>query len=378
MQISKIAPLQFIKDSKKMLRVGVAIAFLFLSINTDAQINRATSERPYFVSLRLHYGYIYDHAHTMAGIVQSYLQSGELEFGRHLNFSYHSGTKEIAFEYGMAFYSSNLGNPEVLGNSFAFYPFIKVPIMQGVKKSLTLKIGSGLAYLSKPYDALTNPYNASISSHFNVFAQFSTEYPVFVSQKFEIYTGMSLTHYSNGASMMPNLGINVVTAQTNLRYKFGNSSRNKTTILDSEKINIVAFTPTFGWKQRQATGPNTFKVWDFSLEYLRTLNTWHKIGFGFDVFYDPSWRDIVALSESSKNTHDYNQGIHFVYALQFSKLWYFIDLGTYFHWDYEAWQKTYHRIGLRYQFTKNFYLNLSLKSFWANAQNIEWGVGFKL
>ncbi len=85
-----------------------------------------------------------------------------------------------------------------------FEPFIKA---HG-KWRYSLKAGCGLAYMSHPYDAVTNPKNLTYSSQiaFPLFGGGSVYY--YFDKQWAIKVTASYQHISNGGIKQPNLGIN--------------------------------------------------------------------------------------------------------------------------------------------------------------------------
>lgn len=348
------------------------IIVIFASKNLISQNSKI---QPYNINFQSHYGYIYDHAHTMSGVVNSYIYSAQIEFSSNQLFL--KQTNQSLIKFGTGFYYSYLGNNQVLGNSIAIYQSTEFPLFPKFIFPMRFKLASGIAYLTQTYSPTQNSYEASISSHLNVFVQLNFLKKIFEDQTKQLNMGFALTHYSNGAFKMPNLGINLVTLNGNLSFGLGNKEKTKTILIDSIKNSRIYITPTLGWKQHQATGPNTFMVWDISLEYSVFKNPKHHLMLGTDFFYDPSWRDVIALNDSNQKGHDYNQGFHVGYNLQYNKLIYLANFGVYTLAKNEVWHATYHRIGFRYLLSKHLFFNFTLKSFWANAENIEWGLGLK-
>ncbi len=99
-----------------------------------------------------------------------------------------------------------------------------------------LKIGTGLAYLSKKYDFYTNQANVSIGSNFN-----NVSY-AFAGYNFNRMTaGIGVIHYSAGALSMPNLGLNYPFIMLNyyIRHpRIVKHSDNNTYFLDSGQVTI--------------------------------------------------------------------------------------------------------------------------------------------
>ena len=53
-----------------------------------------------------------------------------------------------------------------------------------------------------------------------------------------------------------------------------------------------------------------------------------------------------------------------------------IGMGAYVRDKYKPNDKLYHRVGMRYVFDNGINLNLALKSHWARADYVEYGIGY--
>jgi hypothetical protein len=53
-----------------------------------------------------------------------------------------------------------------------------------------------------------------------------------------------------------------------------------------------------------------------------------------------------------------------------------LGMGAYVKDRYQPDGPLYHRIGMRYQFSNGITANLVLKSHWAKADYVEWGIGY--
>ena len=79
-------------------------------------------------------------------------------------------------------------------------------------------LGSGISFLDRHYDILENPTNNAIGSGFNNMTQFRLNAGARLHPNWWLRAGGSFTHYSNGASEMPNLGINIPALFLGLKY----------------------------------------------------------------------------------------------------------------------------------------------------------------
>ena len=103
-----------------------------------------------------------------------------------------------------------LGNSEELGNGYALFIYIDFPFVSGEKLSYNLKVGQGLGWIEKPFEREENFKNLGISTHTNAFIHFNNHLEYKISNHLTGQLGVSFTHFSNGSSKTPNLGIIII------------------------------------------------------------------------------------------------------------------------------------------------------------------------
>lgn len=145
-------------------------------------------------------------------------------YGFGLNFSWQTyGKKEWHQHHGypllgLSLQYFELGDPQVLGQAMAAFPFITLKVVDRPKWLLQFRVGSGLAWVTRPYDRLDNPLNNGIGSRLNNATAFRLVAGVPLSPHWTIFAGGSFSHFSNGAAQMPNLGINVPALSASVSY----------------------------------------------------------------------------------------------------------------------------------------------------------------
>ena len=114
----------------------------------------------------------------------------------------------------------NFGDNEVLGSAFALVPELHFSLARYKELLLNMQFGTGVSYLTKPYDAIDNPNNNAIGSNLNNTSslKFGVEYPW--NDRLTTSLSIGILHFSNGLSSSPNSGINIYGASFNINYKF--------------------------------------------------------------------------------------------------------------------------------------------------------------
>ena len=110
--------------------------------------------------------------------------------------------------YGITGFFGSTGNRDLLGYYIGTYGFISYPLIQIKNYTFSGKLGAGLGYGTKVYDPDNNILSIPVSTHFNAMVCLGVESRFFFGDN-EIVLGLDMTHFSNGATKVPNLGINL-------------------------------------------------------------------------------------------------------------------------------------------------------------------------
>jgi hypothetical protein len=186
-----------------------------------------------------------------------------------------------------------------------------------------------------------------------------------------------MTHFSNGASKVPNLGIN-------LPYvSLGYSRVMRMTQMDSmPEVSVLPYkkwmfnvTGIVSIKEIFPTGGKKYPIYAMygSLRWFSKP----KVGmeWGLDLI---SKQAIMGYRpEIQKSQWDIFQvGVFGAYLLPLDRFHFAFGMGVYLKDKYQPEDFMYHRVGMRYYLKNGINLNLCLKSHWARADYVEWGVGY--
>lgn len=166
------------------------------------------------------YGKIFKHTVNFKPAIEKHSYSAEL------NFVWQSkGDKawqrQLHFPvWGITTGYTYFGNKNILGEEYYVVPNVQFRMAGNKNIQLWLKAGVGLAWLTKHYDALQNPTNDVIASSINNSSTVALHLKVKASPKVSLVFGGSFTHSSTGDVRMPNLGINVPTADFGILFSF--------------------------------------------------------------------------------------------------------------------------------------------------------------
>jgi len=107
------------------------------------------------------------------------------------------------------------------------------------------------------------------------------------------------------------------------------------------------------------------------------LNYKRRIGLGADIFYNEVLKyDISPQNYEDVSIFDKTQyGVYVFHDMKYRRLVLLMQLGAYVYAKYKQ-QPIYTRIGIRYHLNDFLLANLSLKTHYANADFVEFGIGY--
>jgi len=289
-------------------------------------------------------------------------------------------------KYGLGIFHTSL-NEDTLGQPWAAYAFISLPAFRKGRFQLDFDLAFGLAWNFSEYDPNTNSKNDLIGSDLSAYFSLGALLSYKISDRLLLDGGLDFIHFSNGYLQTPNKGMNLRAGHVGLSYLF-NLTKSKDfvyakmerkKIVRIEKYNEIDFTINFGGKATNSEygmGPK-YPVGSFILNYFRRYNWIGKYGAGIDLMYDSSLREDYSTDVS--NSKFLFVGITLAHELYISKFSIQSHIGTYLYKGTPAKGNFYFRIGMKYYYTKDLYLNLSLKtSNGFKADFIEFGMGYSL
>lgn len=199
-------------------------------------------------------------------------------------------------------------NPQ-LGNPLTVFIFQGAPIMRVTPNlSLNYEWNLGLTYGWHPYDQLKNPDNAVIGSRATAYLNADIYLNYRLTSHIDVYGGLSLSHFSNGNTRIPNSGLNTGALKMGVTlYPQASSSRPSSSSShpssSSKRASLAPFhrywatdVLLFGaWKSLGYYGqsgpavvPGSFAVVGLNVNPMRHLSHWVNAGASLDVVYDHS------------------------------------------------------------------------------------------
>jgi hypothetical protein len=335
-------------------------------------------------------GFLAAHRGTMGHLAQQHSFAGEISY-----YVIPKGTKfwHGSYRYpkmGGTLFVGSVGNMDVLGIYGGLYGFMEFPFVSKRHFRFYGKLSSGLGYTNKVYDPVKNPKNVAMSSHVNALVCLGLKNEFHFKSSY-ISLGLDLTHFSNGANKVPNLGINLPYFSVGFghRLNWRKLSPDKALTASTEKSVIMEIsapaTPRKKWlygmtgilslKEIFPTNGLKYGVYALNLHMRRFSKPKVGVELGFDVI---SKQAILGYKpEIPKSQWDILQmGLYAAYLLPLDQFHFVLGMGAYVKDKYKPEDPMYHRIGMRYYFKNGLNAQIQLKTHWARADYVEWGFGY--
>ena len=219
---------------------------------------------------------------------------------------------------GIGFVHYSFDNQNEIGEPIALYLF------QGARLatissllSLNYEWNFGISTGWKPYNEHNNYYNISIGSKANAYLNANFYLNWMVSPQFDLNSGISLTHFSNGNTKFPNLGLNTLGLKVGLVYNFNRESNTLS------KPVFRAPTPEFprhisydvvlfgSWRrkgvdfgEKQVPSPVAYPVFGFNFAPMYNLGYKFRVGVSLDGVYDGS-ANVYTENYSTGRSHEF-------------------------------------------------------------------------
>jgi hypothetical protein len=358
--------------------------FIALIISTISVIGQQSwTDRLYFEA-NYHYGFLLPAANTITYFINDDITGYQINIGILSN-----GQKRWQQDYnypqtGLGFYHSGLANNQIFGNvSAAFFYFDKYFFRLNRRFNLGNRIEYGFGYVNRTFDLKSNPYDGAISSHLNIYLNYSLEAIVRINPLWQLKLGAGFSHLSNGRTNLPNKGLNIITSFAGIQYSFQNPynyvSDKKLEDLNNQKNKFIIIAG-YGNKQIYRNLPKHYNAYAFSLEYSHRIFHNRYLGLVLNTYYDSSMpKELELAGENFENSDYMRVALNLSYEIQMGRFSYLFQPGIYLKNPFPGDKKYSNCFGLRYSLNKHWMMGASVKAHWvAIADFLEWNVAYRL
>lgn len=358
-----------------------------LSFALTAKDNRGIPPRNRGWNFSPHYGYIVPHTSQMVHLIQGHAYGFFTSYYKPVNNTkmWHSAYNFP--EQGVDFGYINTGNLRQLGSQFALKYWLDLPLNRsridlnpesknGYRHWIGL--GLGVGYTTRIWDLETNHQSAVLGSQINASLNLQYAMRLFDFNRGEVRFGLRISHFSNGAFQLPNLGTN--NAALFLAYHFRSTEGQnlipqEIIIPEKHRFTIAA---SGGLKEIPPPTGKKFGVGVLSLLAEKRISYKSSFGIGTDVFYNSSLHELMERKEEGKvnKSMALQNGWLVSYTMHFDDFELKMQQGVYVldHWKVDG--TFYHRFGLRYRINEHVFASVMLKTHFAKADYGEFGMGY--
>ena len=347
----------------------------------------AQKAKHYAVEANYFYGNIAEHNPNISHLITGHPEGVLLHFNRR---TYGLQAWERRYNYpdvGVSLSYQDLKN-HYLGENYGLYAHLGFYLL---KRHLLLKVGQGLAYTTNPYDADDNYRNNAYGSRLlssTIFTGNLQFEKLIGGLGFQV--GLSMIHYSNADFKSPNSSTNTLALSTGLNYIFDHDNEIQYVSKDPK----MPFSAPFRYNFVLRSGVNTTGIIGSKKYPFLTLSAYadkqlnHKstLQAGVEVFFSRALEEYiyyqsVAFPQGSTSGDEDSKraGVFFGHQLTFRKLSLITQLGYYFYFPYEDYaDQIYSRVGLQREIFKDTFGSVTVRSHGANAEAVEFSVGYRL
>ncbi|PWL24087.1 MAG: hypothetical protein DCO96_14965 [Fluviicola sp. XM-24bin1] len=351
------------------MKTLLLLLFCILSMHSNAQEESWIEVRPKL-------GFLIAHRSIMGHVVDEHAVATEFSY-------YFKGNGERYWHepynnprYGVSGFVGTVGNRDLFGIYYGAYGFMSMPLIHTKRFTFSGRLGAGLSVAPKVYHHETNNLSIATSTHVNALVSMAVESRYEIGPH-AVNAIIDMTHFSNGAAKVPNLGLNVPFVSLGYGYR-----------IREAQIEIV---PRFS-----DVNP---KYWEFGAVGVVSVKEVYPVGgkkypcFGVNLMGRRYFRPQVGMEvsldfmyKSSLQTYapdvpmtiadQFQMGIFVGYLMPFYRFHIITGMGYYLRDKYGFQEPVYHRVGMRYVFKNGLNINCVLKSHWARADYVEYGIGY--
>lgn len=280
-----------------------------------------------------------------------------------------------------------------LSNPISVYLFQGAPIVNLSRKvSLNYEWNLGMAFGWNAYDELNNPENKVIGSKATAYIDVDLYMKWMLSKYLDLNAGISLTHFSNGNTTYPNMGLNTGGIRLGLAY-YINRQPLAVPKVEREKLpdsrGLYTDVVLYGaWKQGIAHDgvssyllDGKYAVMGFNVNPMYRLNPWLSLGASLDGVYDRSAsRENDSSGEVVNHKFSTQAGLGLSARGEFAMPYFSINfgVGTYLFGNRNDFRGVYEVLALKIHVSRRAMLHIgySLVDF-KTPNNLMLGLGWR-
>ena len=288
-------------------------------------------------------------------------------------------------DYGFSFQYQNNKN-RILGNLYGLYAHMNFYFL---KRNLQLRVAQGIAYNTHPFHENSNYLNVAYGAKLMPSTYFSLFYnKPNIFKNIGAQIGFNFVHHSNANLKAPNTSTNTLALTFGLNYTFAKEETEKyiktANFYFDKKIHYNLFFRTgFCESDIPNSGVKPFYVASFYVD--KQVSPKSAFQLGTDFFWMQYLKEYIRYEATVYPELHLNQeadykkaGVFIGYELLVNKLSLDLQAGAYVYDPSKRQGNLYQRIGLRFKASKHISAGISLKTHLAQAEALEFAIGYRL
>lgn len=364
---------------KLIFKTTIVACVLFTKLS--AQSVTGVKEYTYTTGVNVFNGFVIKHDQLMGYLSQGRTSGIEIYMDKN---TYGRKEWEKVFNYPDAGFSLSYFDygVDALGQSIAgmlymnFYPF-RSRYIDGL-----IKLGTGFGIHTKPYDHDTNNENVALGCRLTSSMQLRTGLKLHITNRWDMTTYITLSHFSVAALAQPNKGVNILTANVGcayritrdipVYYKLDENYHWKEHLTYNVNFNYAV-------KEIPPIGGPEYPVYDLSFYVNKQISRTNILNIGIDGFNNTALKEEMKQENIDPKSVDNKRiGINIGHELKINRISILTQFGGYIYRPYKTDKPVYQRIALNFYLTKHTFIHYGFITHFAKADHYEWGMGISL
>ena len=339
----------------------------------------------------LQFGFVIPHNSLMEPLITGHSVGGSVRAVKRVTNRLYSRPYGNPYQ-GVDFTYINTGNNEQLGQQFSLSFWNQFPTNRRIfgERPLNKKfinLGIGLGYTTKIWNLQSNYQAPVLGSHVNAALSIGFDQEIFHTEHLQYKLGIRVTHFSNGAFQLPNLGTNTMALTLGVQPLIKPKAPRKDEEHEILLLRLLSkynysLSYTQGWKEVRQPYGKKYPIHLLSVGWdRRTSRVKRSFGLTADLMFNSS---LIPLMENRDGIRPNNRsvfqfGVGPTFCQNFGNTQLRIVQGIYI-WD--KWAETtpvYQRVIIRHApKDKHWFIQFGLKTHFAKADYGELGFGYRL
>jgi len=285
---------------------------------------------------------------------------------------------DVGFQLNYYDYGSN-----ALGETLGFLYESDYYLFRWGGLSATYSLGIGFGYHTNPYDRKSNSKNVALAWPLTFAMHTGVGLKYNIAGQFRLFTTLELSHFSMADIKRPNKGANILYSAVGISYTPDDNTRKYNASLsdDFDKSrfyynvmfsgSVVTFNP--------ATD-KLYPVYGLTFYIQKPLSRLFDMHLGLDGFNNLAVKEIIKEDkgpEADQLPDHKRVGVSGGFEYHMNRLSIIASLGRYLYKPYDLDSPLYQRYGIKYYFRDALFIYGGFKSHGGNAENSEFGIGYK-